>query len=196
MICVLPLQKTSDWQFSGHSLAGASHGKKDSVQVSDEAADDPIALKDVRIPEQAMAELEACWAAPGQGSALRRALYKDSNEWVKLVKEVLRLDIRSLHQRTGAGRPQQDPSSAGQPSSQHHLGSQKDMRSYTRDSMSSAETHGCSVRPRGVVPSLSDQRAEYADSWPVRYRVVLQGMTVAYDVLSDSTVMVRGATVS
>ena len=164
--------------------------------MSDEAADDPIALKDVRIPEQAMAELEACWAASGQGSALRQALYKDSNEWVKLVKEVLRLDIRSLHQRTSAGRPQQSPSSAGQPSSQHQAGLQKDVSSYTRDSMSRAETQGCSVRPRGVVPSLSGQRAEDADSDHGRYRVVLQGMTVTYDVLSDSTVMVRRATVS
>ena len=164
--------------------------------MSDEAAEDPIALKDVRIPEQAMAGLEACWAAPGQGSALRRALYKDSNEWVKLVREVLRLDIRSLHQRTGSARPQQESSSAGQPSGQHQAGSQKDIGSYTRDSMSSAETQDCNPRPRDMVLRVSGQRAEDADSEPGRYRVVLQGMTVAYDVLSDRTVMVRGARVS
>ena len=164
--------------------------------MSDEAAEDPIALKDVRIPEQAMAELEACWAAPGQGSALRRALYKDSNEWVKLVREVLRLDIRSLHQRTGADRPQQEGSSAGQPSSQHQVGLQKDMSSYTREPESSAEMQGCNLRPRNMVLHVSGQRAEDADSEHGRYRVVLQGMTVAYDVLSDSTVMVRRATMS
>ena len=136
-------------------------------------------------------ELEACWAASGQGSALRRALYKDSSEWVKLVKEVLRLDIRSLHQRTGAARPQQDPSSAGQPSSQHQTVLQKDVSSYTRVSMSSAEMQDCNLRPRDMVLRVSGQRAEDADSEHGRYRVVLQGMTVAYDVLSDSTVMVK-----
>ena len=193
---MLPLPKSSEWQFSGHYLAEASHGNEDCVQVSDEAAEDPIALKDVRIPEQAMAELEACWAASGQGSALRRALYKDSSEWVRLVREVLRLDIRSVHQRTGAARPQQDPSSAGQPSSQHQAVLQKDVSSYTRVSMSSAEMQDCNLRQRDAVLCVSGQRARHADSERGRYRVVLQGMTVAYDVLSDSTVMVRGATVS
>ena len=165
------------------------------MQVSDEAAEDPIALKDVHIPESAMAELEACWAAPGQGSALRRALYKDFNEWVKLVKQVLRLDIRSLHQRTGAARAQQETSSAGQSSSQHQSGLRKDANPHTRGPVLTAEMQHCSLRPMVVMPNLSDQRANDADSEPGRYRVVLQGMTVAYDVLSDSTVMVRGATV-
>ena len=109
---------------------------------------------------------------------------------------MLRLDIRSLHQRTGADRPQQEGSNAGQPSSQRQLGSQKDAKSYTREPVSSAEMQGCNLRARDMTLSLSDQRAEDADSEPGRYRVVLQGMTVAYDVLSDSTVMVRGATMS
>lgn len=166
------------------------------MQVSDGAAEDPIALKDVCIPEQAMAELEACWAASGQGSALRRALYRNCDEWVKLVKQVLRLDIRSLHQRTGAARPQQEASSAGQPSSEHQSGSQKDCHSCNMGPVLTAERQHCSLTPMDVAPCMSDQRAENADSEPGRYLVVLQGMTIAYDVLSDSTVMVTGATVS
>ena len=70
------------------------------VQVSDEASNDPIALKDVSISTEVMANLKACWAAPGPGSALRQALYKCPEDWVDLVRQVLRLDIRSLHQRT------------------------------------------------------------------------------------------------
>ena len=166
------------------------------MQVSDEAAEDPIALKDVCIPEQAMAELEACWAASGPGSALRRALYKERDEWVKLVKQVLRLDIRSLHQRTGVARPQQESSSAGQPDSQHQSGLQKDSTSHTRDPVLTAGMQHRSVRPMSMVQTLPDQRAEDAALEHGKYCVVLQGMTVAYDVLSDSTVMVRGATVS
>ncbi|CAL5222545.1 g4923 [Coccomyxa viridis] len=67
--------------------------------VSDEASDDPIALKDVQIRDDMLARLEACWAASGPGGAIRHALYKHPEDWVGLVRQVLRLDIRSLHQR-------------------------------------------------------------------------------------------------
>ena len=56
---------------------------------------------------------------------------------------------------------------------------------------------GCNLRPRDACCCVSLARGlEDADSEHGRYRVVLQGMTVAYDVLSDSTVMVRRATMS
>lgn len=175
------------------------------LQVSEEAGSDPIALKEVRISHEVMASLEACWAAPGPGSALRQALYRDPQEWVTLVQQVLRLDIRNLHQRTGAPGQRQDASNApkharaaaseaqGIKSERSVSQGTDDTSDISRSSDSLKQTDGKKNRQADMAESKLV--GQMSDSVTGAYHVTLQGITVSYDVLTDCTVLVRGAAV-
>lgn len=173
--------------------------------MSDEAGSDPIALKEVRISHEVMASLEACWAAPGQGSALRQALYRDPQEWVTLVRQVLGLDIRNLHQRTDAPGQRKDASSArkhGRAAAGEAQGI-KSERSVSQGTDGASDVCGSSgslkqrdgKKHRQADMAESKLIEQMSDSVTGAYHVTLQGITVAYDVLTDCTVLVRGAAV-
>ena len=175
------------------------------LQVSDEDSNDPIALKDVQIPDDMLARLESCWAASGPGGAIRHALYKHPKDWVDLVRQVLRLDIRSLHQRTtvqgkqggtsaselgktpvpGEGQTvheQTDESGdglieAGQSQTSKHAGAQDRAHPRKQSSAPAAEVL------EGLTSDLSTGK----------YSVSLHGVTISYDILPERTVLVRRA---
>jgi len=174
------------------------------VQVSDEASNDPIALKDVSISIEVTANLKASWAAPGPGSALRQALYKCSEDWVDLVRQVLRLDIRSLHQRTSMqGRhPSTGSMCCGDTDSSQEearTGRQCSSESYNPDEGSKSQSmkHAvtqlqpeCQTHFAVTEEQLSKPASDMTAG---KYHVTLQGITVSYDVLPNRTVLIRGS---
>jgi hypothetical protein len=160
-------------------------------------------MKEVRIPDEVMAGLETCWAAPGQGSALRQALYRDPQEWVALVRQVLRLDIRNLHQRTGAPGQRKGTSSA-QDHGRAAAGEAQSIKSESSvckgtsgtsdDCVSSDSLTKINVKMRRQRDVAESKRINQTfDSVTGAYHVKLQGITVSYDILTDCTVIVRGA---
>ena len=170
------------------------------AQVSDEARDDPIALKQVQIPPEMLACLEACWAASGPGCALRHALYRHPDDWVNLVRQVLRLDIRSLHQRTSTQQKQPRASHSGSRETEHQccvessrgLGESEDRQSGISES-ARAHDH---AKPREQAASAAEQPNNLScESATGKYSVTLQGVTVLYDILTDNTVLLSGASV-
>lgn len=175
--------------------------------MSDEASDDPIALKDVQIPDDMLARLEACWAASGPGGAIRHALYKSPKDWVDLVRQVLRLDIRSLHQRTGMqGKQGGTSSSAFTETSVAQEGRTEHQQTYrpgdgnSEGGQSQSPKHADAqdhADPRKQSPGPAAELPENltCDSSTGKYSVTLHGVTILYDVLPQSTVVVRGASV-
>ena len=175
------------------------------LQVSDEACNDPIALKDVQIPDDILACLEACWAGSGPGCALRHALYRQPEEWVNLVRQVLRLDIRSLHQRTsrhekhlgGSPSPLSDRRLIMEGTDHQHSielshGPAEDGQSHITKHARAMDQANSQRQPTSAVEQASKV---LCDSDVGRYSVTLHGVTVLYDILTDSTVLVSGATV-
>lgn len=145
-----------------------------------------------------MASLEACWAAQGPGSALRQALYSSHEEWIELVRQVLRLDIRSLHQRAGTPGKQQDIGSAALHSKSERARVSDKSPTVSGHAQSDSLKHDSSSIPNKkqrqsdlVEEKQKDQASPFGLAG--QYRVVLQGITVFYDVLSDRTVLVTGA---
>ena len=177
------------------------------LQVSDEASDDPIALKDVQIPVDMLACLEACWAASGPGGAIRHALYKHPKDWVDLVRQVLRLDIRSLHQRTSMqGKEEGTRSSAVTETCVAQK--EKTEHEQTSESAEGISEGGQSQTPKQVgaqehansqkqspAPAAKVHEAHMCDSSTGKYSVTLHGVTISYDILPESIVLIRGASV-
>jgi len=183
---------------------GLIHRNAHMVQVSDAASNDPIALKDVSISIEVMANLKACWAAPGHGSALRQALYKCPEDWVDLVRQVLRLDIRSLHQRTSmqGKHPGTGSICCGDTDSFQEaarMGRQCSSESCNPDegseslSMKHAITQLQPESQTHFAVTEEQLRKPASDMTDGKYLVTLQGITVSYDVLPDRTVLIRGS---
>ena len=173
------------------------------LQVSAEACNDPIALKDVQIPDDILACLEACWAGSGPGGALRHALYRQPEDWVNLVRQVLRLDIRSLHQRTSMqGKQSSGQSLALSDPCLRTEGSEHQQRMGSSHGPA-GDGHADTLRhARANDQAHSQGQTTSEQARPVmcgsdtgRYSVTLHGVTVLYDILTDSTVLVNGATV-
>lgn len=176
--------------------------------MSDEARNDPIALKEVQIPPEMLACLEACWAASGPGCALRHALYRCPEDWVKLVREVLRLDIRSLHQRTSTRQKQPNASHSGLRNTsattevkEEHQRSVESicglgMLGNGQSAISESARAHDHANTREQSPSAAEQPNNLSCESPTgKYSVTLQGVTVLYDILADNTVLVCGASV-
>ncbi len=173
--------------------------------MSDEASDDPIALKDVQIRDDMLARLEACWAASGPGGAIRHALYKHPEDWVGLVRQVLRLDIRSLHQRTSMQGKQGGTRSSAFTETSVALKENAEHQ-QTSDSADGLSEGAQSQTPKhaGAQDHLDFQRQPSAPvaklpegltcvSSTGKYSVTLHGVTISYDILPERTVLVRGA---
>ena len=120
------------------------------------------------------------------------------------MRQVLRLDIRSVHQRTSAhGRlSNTSPSalsnrreSAEEQSAHQHFTGSGDRPSEGGQSLivMPAQAHEHDNPPRGSATALEQPMGLNSGSSAGRYSVVLQGVTVSYDVLTDGTVVVRGA---
>lgn len=76
--------------------------------VAAEAEDEPLKVDEVIFTSSAMDEITQSWSSKKKRSE-GRSLYSSPQEFVGLIKQVLSLDIRSLHKRTGGkGKEQQD----------------------------------------------------------------------------------------
>ena len=67
--------------------------------VAAEAEDEPLKVDKVIFTPQAKDEVAVSWRQKG-----RRSLYSSPEEFTELIRQVLSLDIRSLHKRTRGGR--------------------------------------------------------------------------------------------
>ena len=72
--------------------------------VTAEAEDEPLKVDEVVFTSEARDAITQGFKKKGDG----KSLYSSHEEFVELVKQVLSLDIRSLHKRTGKGKEQQD----------------------------------------------------------------------------------------
>jgi hypothetical protein len=136
---------------------------------------EPLAVADVSCAPPAAAALAAAWAAARREGGPRcgvAPLYEDADGFTALVLEVLGRDIRSAHQRERA--PMQQPSQQSQ-----------QQQAATADAPQSQPSDAASAAP------ASDAAARRG-----RWRVVLDGVNVGYELDAAGCVTVTDAEVA
>ncbi len=139
-----------------------------------EAEEEPLHVDAVIISAAAAQSLKDSWGRRGKA----RSLYPSADAFLVLVQQVLSRDIRSLHQRTHAQQIQQRGDS-----------------SHTQQTqISSTDALAAPEQPDASQPAASSSTAQVDAPVPCgRYRVVLDGVDVTYDVDAAGKVVVLGA---